>query len=336
MTLLVLLKIAGVCVLVLLVLLLVTLLLLLAVPFRYELSERSRGKYPEGKLVLSWLWRGLWLRLDADPQKALTGELKLFGYRYLRICYRFRSLEENETEDTVTGETEEGTGSTGAETVPEEKESFQTLNCLFDDTANTVSGTEVTELSSGEETAEEPDKKGSRESREKRHRERRDRLEVFLRNCLDFLKSGADKIFTRLKEDVEKLKNSSEGITGKLKELLGLYKSGEYKDSVHLFKEQLFRLLQEILPRSGNGTIEYGLGDPFNTGKVLEVLAFFYPLYGKTFQITPYFEEKKLDTDISVQGRVCLGVILICVIRTAADRGLRKLAGETRRIIRES
>ena len=35
--------------------------------------------------------------------------------------------------------------------------------------------------------------------------------------------------------------------------------------------------------------------DPYLMGKILTVLAVFYPLYGKTFVLTPVFDENRLE-----------------------------------------
>ena len=62
--------------------------------------------------------------------------------------------------------------------------------------------------------------------------------------------------------------------------------------------------LGHIRPRKVKGHIKIGAGEPHVTGQILAVAGIFFPLYGEHITIEPYFEERILEGNISVQGRI--------------------------------
>lgn len=73
----------------------------------------------------------------------------------------------------------------------------------------------------------------------------------------------------------------------------------------------VFSLLKSVLPVKGSGELTFGTGDPYRTGQILEVLTFFYPLYGKVFRITPDFCETVFEGYLSASGRIFPGKVLL-------------------------
>ena len=47
-----------------------------------------------------------------------------------------------------------------------------------------------------------------------------------------------------------------------------------------------------------------GTEDPYITGQLLAVAGIFFPLYGEHITIEPYFEQRILEGNISVKGRI--------------------------------
>ena len=79
-----------------------------------------------------------------------------------------------------------------------------------------------------------------------------------------------------------------------------------YKD---LF-QHLKTVILEVFPKEGNGNILFGTEDPYLTGKLLELLAVFYPLYGRVFAVCPEFNSKVFIADLDLKGRLKAGKIL--------------------------
>lgn len=92
----------------------------------------------------------------------------------------------------------------------------------------------------------------------------------------------------------------------------------------HLFKECTY-VLKAVLPKKGGGWLRFGGSDPCKTGQVMELLAVFYPVYGKRIQIVPEFEEPVLETELHASGRIYLFQLLFAGIRLLLDKNLRKM-----------
>lgn len=82
------------------------------------------------------------------------------------------------------------------------------------------------------------------------------------------------------------------------------------KKSVRKVVNRVFKILRSILPRKGKGYITFGTGDPYSTGEIMEVFAFFYPLYGRMINVTPDFCDKVISGELSVRGRIYLCKVL--------------------------
>ena len=76
--------------------------------------------------------------------------------------------------------------------------------------------------------------------------------------------------------------------------------------------------------------MKLGTGDPYDTGRVMEVLAFLYPLYGERIEVIPVFDEAFLESKMDVKGRFRLSQILFPLISMYADRNVRNFIKEVR------
>ena len=96
--------------------------------------------------------------------------------------------------------------------------------------------------------------------------------------------------------------------------------------------EALKRLLREIrkvlvavLPKRGDGYIRLGLSDPFETGRIMQLFAMFYPCYGKHIEVIPEFSEPVLETKLSVRGRIYLFTLVKTALILFMDKNLRQI-----------
>lgn len=114
--------------------------------------------------------------------------------------------------------------------------------------------------------------------------------------------------------------------------LLSLRQESEYlrrpenKRSLQKLKREITKVLSSLLPKKGKGWLRLGLGDPYETGRVMELFAALYPLYGeKRIEIQPEFSERVLETRMDVKGRVYVFTLLSAALRLFTDRNLRKM-----------
>lgn len=69
------------------------------------------------------------------------------------------------------------------------------------------------------------------------------------------------------------------------------------------------KVILHILPVSIRGNIIYGSGDPASTGKAFAVLGILYAKYGESLTVLADFEEKRLEADVQIKGRIRLGTM---------------------------
>lgn len=92
---------------------------------------------------------------------------------------------------------------------------------------------------------------------------------------------------------------------------------------------KILRKLRSLLRNWGirrlRGEIIFGMEDPYLLGKLLELLSFFYPLYGRELSLEPHFGEKRLEGWIYGRGHIRLIHLVLLGIPLLMDRRIRRL-----------
>ena len=88
-------------------------------------------------------------------------------------------------------------------------------------------------------------------------------------------------------------------------------------------RKQIGRLIGHIIPRKLCGYVQFGLDDPYLTGRVLATACAFYPLYGKTFRLEPDFEQLIFNCKADVEGRVYLFYLTFIALTTYFNKNTK-------------
>ena len=99
----------------------------------------------------------------------------------------------------------------------------------------------------------------------------------------------------------------------------------ESKQAFAFAWDKLKRLLRHILPRKISGTLIYGSGDPCSTGQTLGIVAVLYARYGELLSITPDFEEKRLECDVSLKGNIQVFTLLLIAVKVITNKEIKQL-----------
>ena len=83
--------------------------------------------------------------------------------------------------------------------------------------------------------------------------------------------------------------------------------------ALSLIKNELIRILKALRPRKYRINLIYGFDDPALTGKVTGVLAMLFLKAGKKAEFIPDFDNKVLEGDIYLKGRI-MGITLLIVL----------------------
>lgn len=129
---------------------------------------------------------------------------------------------------------------------------------------------------------------------------------------------------------MEKLKYTFQSICDTIKKIIKNYRF--YKDlwdkpqgkaAVSLVKGQVAALFKKIRPSKIDGNVVFGMGDPASTGQILGAVGAVYGFLPEKLYITPDFEEKKLEGNLHVRGKVRLIHVLVIAVKLILDKNIR-------------
>lgn len=118
-------------------------------------------------------------------------------------------------------------------------------------------------------------------------------------------------IIERIRGILQKIKSFFQSFCKKIR-LLAQKKdklAGFIRDEAHVgaflkAKKEAFKLLNRLKPSKLAARLRIGFSDPCTTGKALAGLSLLYPVVGEHLDITPDFENRVLQGDIYVKGRI--------------------------------
>jgi hypothetical protein len=147
--------------------------------------------------------------------------------------------------------------------------------------------------------------------------------QTLLRRFLNKLRNIKEKIISFFRTVKERIKNwikVSFNIKHKIHLVSAFFKDEGNRDGFRLTFHSVKKLLKHVLPTKLKSTIIFGTGDPCSTGQALGALSILYSFYGDKIQITPDFENKRLEGKHYARGRIRLVTILIIVIKLLDKR----------------
>lgn len=142
--------------------------------------------------------------------------------------------------------------------------------------------------------------------------------------------SGKDK-----KKEKKEKTGKKTGILEKIKrifrqkdELKRLFAKPESKAAVALALGGVKKTLRHILPGKVKGYLLFGTGDPASTGQILGLISVFYAVAGPILKIVPDFEEKRLECDLELRGRLRVFTLLVILLKLYFNKELKQLMQE--------
>lgn len=99
---------------------------------------------------------------------------------------------------------------------------------------------------------------------------------------------------------------------------------------------QMLRIAgKHILPYRLTGKVLFGTGDAYSTAQILVYAGMFYGIYGKNFNLEADFEERRLEVEIKLKGRIRLIQLLLYVFRLWKTAEFRKLLKNVKQLKEE-
>ena len=324
--LLVILKIIGIVLLVILGLLLGILLAVLFIPVRYK----AEGSY-HGQLLLSvcatWFFHILAFRAVYEGE-GLVCSLKVLGFRLWHNREKDPARDLEDGLETILGDEEQSLYYRKSQ--EEQAHGGQSVG------EQTRGGRSVEEQAHGSQLHGE--RAGEQDANRKDSREEEDgtgpESDKKGPGIMGKIKGFPGRISQSIRHILEKLKFSFAKICDKLKGIREFVQEKKMwledeknQASLKLLYRQTKRLLVHLWPRKGRCTVTFGFDDPYTTGQVLQAASLIYPFYHRQLFLYPVFDEKILDAEGSLKGRIRLSVILWLVLQVLFD-------GHTRRMLK--
>lgn len=312
------LKILGIILLVLLVIV----FSVLFVPVRYRLEgEKSSPGWSEanGKVKVSWVLHLLHLRIQYQ-EKELDWECYLFGVPLKKAGAAVREWKKKRRKKKVQEQKERRKKAVQQKNEPEKrtaaKKKGQEKPLQIEEKTRTAAkeqkSTEKQTNPEKSKTAAPEAKKTEIETTERKQQEKEkvsDKLSRFWNRCKKIVGSILE-FPGKLKKKLTNIRLTFRGFYDKIKRWRTLWNEESTLAALHFLTEKGRKLIRHVLPRKIRGSITFGCEDPALTGQILGAVAIAYPLYGKGVAVYPRFEEKILEGQLQMKGRIVVACLL--------------------------
>lgn len=297
------LAVIGIVLLVLLALLILTVLAVLFVPIRYRASGEKEADRIEGVVAVSFLYPFLsfkWQRAGNENRWAL----RLLGIK-LKSSPKVDKGKTTEPEKTEKGKvaepekTDKGKAEETAQAAKPEKAAEPVKEEKQPATPSVQNAEAEDAARQAEETGTQ---KTDRVSSEKKAR---------------FTISGLCDKMENIRDNVEYYK---ERLTAEENRLF-----------LKRTKERIFAVLKSIKPKVLTARVVCGTGSPDTTGYVCAVYGMLYPVIEDRISFTADFENKVLDGELSVKGKVRVATLVRHGIKILLDKQLKVFLKEMKR-----
>ena len=145
----------------------------------------------------------------------------------------------------------------------------------------------------------------------------------------------------RIRAVWEKILYTIRNVCDKIKKI---YESLDYyaailreEDTKQLFSHvwlRVSRILKSIRPRKIVGSVHFGTGSPDTTGYCMALYGMLSPYLGQNLTVTPDFDDKVLEGQLSVKGRIVLAVLGYHGLRAFLDRRLHYFIKKMKREVK--
>ena len=131
----------------------------------------------------------------------------------------------------------------------------------------------------------------------------------------------------KLKAKIQDLLEKKERLQNKLRVWYDYLTDVNNRNAVKTVFKELKKFLSYIKPNILYGRLIFGLKNPADTGMALGLLSVFYSRYVEDIQILPDFQTDRLrlETDLTVKGRLRLYRLLIIAVRLYRNKEFRSL-----------
>lgn len=149
------------------------------------------------------------------------------------------------------------------------------------------------------------------------------KLKEYLKFVYDFICSFKEKVIA--------VWNKIKGIKDNIEYYLDLITSERTKKTLSYGLRIVKKIFAAFKPTKLKGRFRFGFDDPSTTGRILSVLAVTYPITRDKIEIIPEFDEKIIEGNLFIKGRIFIITLLIQGWKLYFNKDIRKLAKDLKR-----
>lgn len=314
------LKVIGWILLGILGLILLTVLTVLLVPIRY----RADGVWKEEKYIrgrVTWLLHLLSIRVTYE--KELLLEVRVAGF----LIYPKKERSGKRKKAASGADAEEGVGDADADT-----------NVLDADGAKMPSADVKTlgESAPAAGTTDEPQTQTVAEASEPQSADPNEasasEADAQATDSDAAPEHSAGSFFEKLSGKLSQVTDRLRGMqqkTDRLKQQTAYYKriwdQPQTRQAIRVGFYELGEIIRHVLPRKLEVFGIVGTGDPASTGQIMAIQGMLYPWHKGNIRLEPDFEEKYIEGELHLKGRIRLGTLGICGLRILLNKNIRRL-----------
>lgn len=330
------LKILGIILLVLIGIILLILILALFVPVRYRLFAKRGDDHLSVNGGISWLLHLLHATVYWEDDDKLHIIVRVFGFILYdnlkqKILKKNRNINTNQKARKKVNRRKSNKKEQIIRTaVPENQtqDNGITTNIKTEETSmwEQSDGTKTSETENKDKLLlNEYQKKSNQEDGQDTAQDN-EKISFFqkLKIKLQKLKERIVVFFSRLKSRIHHIIETADDLKNKKDLIIEFIRNEMNKEGFRLTLSSLKKLGRHVMPTKLKADLIFGTGDPCSTGQALGFIAVLYGLYGDKLNITPDFENKRLEGTVYARGRIRFVTILIIFIKLIIDKRFKE------------
>lgn len=138
--------------------------------------------------------------------------------------------------------------------------------------------------------------------------------------------------FHKLLEALKNIEYTIQGICGKIKKVMeniryyiDILQGEAFRSVFRNAKKQLIWICRKVKPTRCRINLRAGMEDPATTGQIVAAYGILYPLVGGSVFLQPEFEEKVIEGDVYIKGKITGIIFLIAGLKIALDKNVWRL-----------
>ncbi|MCF0142878.1 MAG: DUF2953 domain-containing protein [Parasporobacterium sp.] len=133
------------------------------------------------------------------------------------------------------------------------------------------------------------------------------------------------------KEKIINLKDKFFELKDKASKIKYIWDAPVTKRALAYIKVLALKLLRHIKPRKIRGYVRFGMDDPGNTALIYGFSAYLAGIMDKHFHVIPEMEEKIIDTDVVIKGRIFIGYMVVLALKFLLNNDITRVRRYIRR-----